>query len=91
MNTIQLYFRVNPKDMAFVKFIVESYEGLAVLRTLDPREGIMEWMISPDLVEQAQELIDALRKEISILIISPSDKALREMVNRLGLSGTTDI
>jgi hypothetical protein len=54
MNTVQMYVRVNPKDMAYVKFIVESYEGLAVLRTVDPKEGILEWMIPPDLVEQAK-------------------------------------
>ena len=67
MDTVQMYVRVNPKDMAYVKFIVESYEGLAVLRTVDPREGILEWMIPPDLVEQAKELIKSLAEEVSIL------------------------
>jgi hypothetical protein len=67
MNTIQKYFRLNPKDMAYVKFIVESYGGLAVLRTLDPLEGIMEWMIPPHHLEEAAELIDALREEVAIL------------------------
>lgn len=71
MNTIQKYLRVNPKDMAYVKFIVESYEGLAVLRTVNPREGIMEWMIPPDLVKEVEELIDSLRKEIAIVPVSP--------------------
>jgi hypothetical protein len=72
MNTVQMYVRVNPKDMAYVKFIVESYEGLAVLRTVDPREGILEWMIPPDLVEQAEELINSLREEVSILPVTDS-------------------
>jgi hypothetical protein len=67
MNTIQKYFRVNPKDMAYVKSIVESYDGLAVLVTLDPVEGIMEWMIPPDRVEEAEELIDSLREEVPIV------------------------
>lgn len=71
MNTIQKYLRVNPKDMAYVKFIVESYGGLAVLRTVNPREGIMEWMIPPDLVKEVEELIDSLRKEIAIVPVSP--------------------
>lgn len=71
MNTIQKYFRVNPKDMAYVKSIVESYEGLAVLRTVDSEEGIMEWMIPPDLVEEAEKLIDSLREEILIVPVSP--------------------
>jgi len=70
MDTVQKYFRVNPKDMAYVKFIVESYDGLAVLRTVDSREGIMEWMIPPGLVKEAEELIDSLREEIAIVPVS---------------------
>jgi hypothetical protein len=80
MNTIQMYFRVNPKDQAYVKFLVESYEGLAAIRTVDPREGIMEWMIPPDLVEQAEALVESLRAEISIEQISPPDKAFLDSV-----------
>lgn len=57
--------------MAYVKFIVESYEGLAVLATVDSGEGIMEWMIPPDLVQEAEELVDALREEIDIVPVSP--------------------
>jgi hypothetical protein len=78
MNTIQMYFRVNPKDQAYVKFLVESYEGLAAIRTVDPREGIMEWMIPPDLVEQAEALIDSLRAEISIEAVSPPPRSLKQ-------------
>ncbi len=71
MNTVQRYFRVNPQDMAYVKFIVDAYEGLAVLRTVDPEEGIVEWMIPPDLMEEVEELIDSLQGEIAIVPMSP--------------------
>ena len=71
MNTVQMYFKVSPRDLAYVKFIVESYDGLAILRTVDPREGIVEWMISPDLVGEAEELIESLREEIPILPVAP--------------------
>jgi len=71
MNTIQRYFRVNPRDMAYVKFIVESYEGLAVVGTVDPDEGVMEWMIPPGLLEEAEELINSLREELTIIPVSP--------------------
>jgi len=74
MNTIQKYFRVNPRDMAYLKFIVESYEGLAVIRTVNPREGIVEWMIPPSLVEEADELIASLQEEIVIMRVGPPGK-----------------
>jgi hypothetical protein len=75
METIQMVFRVKPEDMAYLKFIVESYEGLAVIRTVDPQEGVLEWMIPPDLVDEVNALIDSLQKEISILPVrSPNSK-----------------
>jgi len=73
MNTIQRYFAVNHQDMAYLKFIVESYEGLAVIRTVDPGKGIMEWMIPPDRVAEVEDLIDSLKKEISIVSVNPPD------------------
>ena len=71
MNTVQKYFQVSPEDMAYVKFIVESYEGLAVLRTLNANQGIMEWMIPPDLLTEAEKLIESLRGEVTILSLPP--------------------
>ncbi len=72
MNTVQKYFRLNSRHMAYLKFIVESYEGLAVLRTVDPEKGIIEWMIPPDRLEDAEELIKSLREEIPIEAVSPT-------------------
>jgi len=60
--------------MAYVKFIVESYEGLAVLRTLNANQGIMEWMIPPDLLTEAEKLIESLRGEVTILSLPPPRK-----------------
>ena len=62
---------MSPEDMAYVKFIVESYEGVAVLRTLNASEGIMEWMIPPDLLPEAEKLIESLRREVTILSLTP--------------------
>jgi len=46
MDTTNKYFRVRRKDIAYFKFIVESYEGMAVVRTKDPSEAIVELMIA---------------------------------------------
>jgi hypothetical protein len=73
MNTIQRYFAVNHQDMAYLKFIVESYEGLAVIRTVDRAKGIMEWMIPPDRVAEVEALVNSLKEEISIVPANPPD------------------
>ncbi len=71
MDTIQKYFRVRRCDMAYLKFIVESYGGLAALSTVDSKEGLMEWMIPPDRLEEAEQLIDSLREEVAMEPVPP--------------------
>lgn len=66
MDTVQWYFRVNREDIAYMKFVLESYEGLGVLRTVDPRGGIVEVMVPPGLEEDMEMVLKGLRDEISI-------------------------
>jgi len=72
MNTVQKHFKVNPRDMVYVKSIVESYGGLAVLSTLDPQNGIMVWMIPPHRLKETEELIASLKKEVTLEPVDPA-------------------
>ena len=64
MDSIQWQVEVDKKDIAYIVSIFEGYDYLAVVRTLDPTRGLMELMISPDLLEDARQLTEALSKEI---------------------------
>ena len=64
MDTHSLYFRVRREDIAYLKFIIESYEGMAVLRTSDPREAVVELMVAPGWEEDVEDVICELQKEI---------------------------
>jgi hypothetical protein len=66
MDTQSKFFRLPRKDIAYFKFIVESYEGMAVVRTKNPQEAIVELMIAPGWEKEAGKLVEALRKEILI-------------------------
>jgi hypothetical protein len=66
MDTQSRYFRLHRQDIAYFKFIIESYEGMAVLRTKDPYEAIVELMVAPGWERDMEEVLDGLRKEISI-------------------------
>ncbi|MBS3906387.1 MAG: DUF4911 domain-containing protein [Syntrophaceae bacterium] len=66
MDTHSEYFRLRRKDIAYFKFIIESHEGMAVVRTKDPREAIVELMIAPGWEKDVEEVLDGLRKEIWI-------------------------
>jgi len=71
MDTQSRYFRVRRKDIAYFKFIIESYEGMAVVRTKDPHEAIIELMVAPGWEKDVEEVLEGLRKEIHIEPLSP--------------------
>ncbi|MBI4618951.1 MAG: DUF4911 domain-containing protein [Desulfobacterales bacterium] len=71
MKTIERYFRVQRKNIAFIKFILEAYDGMAVMRTLDPHEGVVELIIAPDFEREVTEILDNLRDEFEVQPIEP--------------------
>lgn len=66
MDTVSRYFRLHRRDIAYFKFIIESYEGMAVVRTKDPHEAIVELMVAPGWERDVDEVIEGLRREIQI-------------------------
>ncbi len=66
MDTHSQFFRIPRKDIAFFKFIFESFEGMAVVRTKDPQEAIVELMIAPGWEQEVEAVLEGLRKEIEI-------------------------
>jgi hypothetical protein len=66
MDTVQWYFKISRRDIAYLKFILESYEGIGVLRTIDPRAGIVEVMVPPGLEREMEMVLEGLRDEISM-------------------------
>ena len=63
-DSVQWQVEVDKKDIAYIVSIFEGYDDLAVVRTLDPALGLIELMISPDLLEDVRQLTEALSKEI---------------------------
>jgi hypothetical protein len=66
MDTQSRYFRLRREDIAYFKFILESYEGMAVVRTRDPHEAIVELMVAPGWEKDLEEVLGGLQEEIPI-------------------------
>jgi hypothetical protein len=66
MDTESRYFRVRREDIAYFKFIIESYEGMAVVRTKDPHEAIVELMVAPGWEGDVEEVLEGLRREMPL-------------------------
>jgi len=66
MDTVSRYYRLHRKDIAYFKFIIESYDGMAVVRTKDPHEAIVELMVAPGWEQDVEKVLEGLGKEIHI-------------------------
>jgi hypothetical protein len=66
MDTQSRYYRLHRRDIAYFKFIIESYEGMAVVRTKDPYEAIVELMVAPGWEKDVDEVIEGLSGEMQI-------------------------
>ncbi len=69
MDTHSIFLRLRPEDIAYFKFIIESYEGMAVVRTQDPQEAVIEVMIAPGWEKDMDEVLEGLKKEFPFEIL----------------------
>ena len=68
---VEIHLRVPPEEIAYVKFIFESYEGVAVVRTLDRAAAVIVLIVAADFVSVAREILEAIRPEVSWTELAP--------------------
>ena len=70
---VRRYFRVQLPDLAYLRFLLEAYEGLAVLTSL-PGRAEVEWTVPVERTAEADALAHALGREITLVPIPrPAD------------------
>jgi hypothetical protein len=60
------YFRVERRDLAYLKFILEAYEGLALLSTVDPEGAVVRISDTGFFGTDLDGLMQALSREIEL-------------------------
>ncbi len=60
------YYRVNRREISFIKFIIEAYEGIAILTTIDPELGIIVLLVPSGCDEDVDMVINNLKQQIMI-------------------------
>lgn len=63
------YFRVDRRDIAYFRFILEAYEGLANLTTLDAGQAIVVVRFPECFTIDVNDLLAALGTEIGLVEI----------------------
>ncbi len=62
-SKIQLkkYLKIRIQDLVLIQFIIEGYEGLANITTLDRKEGIIRIMCPSEAMDDVNHLLENLR------------------------------
>lgn len=58
---IKKYYKLKRKNISFIQFIIEGYEGMATVTTIDPYTAIIRVSIVPDFLSEIQNVINDLR------------------------------
>ena len=69
METIDLQVSVDRGDIASICHLLDGHEGLALARTVQPRQGILQLEVAPQQLEDLLRFIEHLAKEFRIKIV----------------------
>jgi phospholipid N-methyltransferase len=65
-TTERRYYRIDRRQIHFLRFILEGYDGVAVLTTIDPSEGLVVLHIGPGCQTMVDAIIQDLKKQVRI-------------------------
>lgn len=67
------YFIIDPKDIVYLKAVVESYEGMVVVRTVEAGKPVIELLIAHDFQETLNTLLTELKTQVVLKEIASPD------------------
>lgn len=71
MKSMKKYYRVDRRKIALMRFIMEAYDGVGLLSTVDPESGLVVIHIPPGREVEIEYIISDLKKDI---LIEPAEK-----------------
>jgi hypothetical protein len=63
-------FKLKRKNIALVQFIIEAYEGMATVTTMDPHLAIIQVSIMPDFHQEIINILESLKNKYQLEEIS---------------------
>jgi hypothetical protein len=71
MDLIEIYLRVQREDIALLKFVIESYEEVGIIRTIDRKKATVVVLAMPDFVDHVWAILNSLREHMDWYEIPP--------------------
>lgn len=71
MTLVPIYLEIRPQDIAYIKFILESYEEVGIIRTVERKKAVVVLLAVEDFLETAHAIVKSLQQEITLTEIPP--------------------
>ena len=81
VETIKRYYRVDRREIAFLRFILEAYDGIAVLETLDAKTGIVVFHVAPGCESEVDAILQDLKNDVMLASISPKNSLVNDRLS----------
>lgn len=60
------HFLVFPAEICYLRFILEGYEGAAVVTTLQPESGLVQLSIAPGCEDDVQQILNSEKLKLGL-------------------------
>ena len=77
METVKKFFRVDRREIAFLRFIFEACDGIASMRTIDGPSGTVLFSISPGCEHEVDAVLHDLKNEIMMETVVPEEAYIK--------------
>ncbi len=61
-KSVNLVVKVNPEKLNFISMVVDGHGRIALPRTRNGKKGILDFLTSPDCVQELYEILEDLKK-----------------------------
>lgn len=63
MDIHKIYLETRPEEIAYIQAVLESYEGVGIIRTVERKKAVIVILVVDDLLSVARSILDSLKHE----------------------------
>lgn len=75
METANRYYQLASRDLVYMKFVLEAYEGMSTMSTIDGKRGIVRVNYPLPFADDVARLMEALAGEIEVTEVAWEEEA----------------
>jgi len=69
MKTTLRYYQMDRRQISFVKFILEAYDNMAVITTLNPYQAVVQVAIAPGCEKVIGDILEGFAHDFEMIAL----------------------